>query len=322
MLLRKSPSGPEAFSAEYLDGGTLRAESDGDVETVVGTTPGQLWYWNGSLWLPTSDAPTDGEGPVWDADAGDYRFQSVGAGALEYFDRTHDPVALFNFNDTLADQSGNGLDLTLSAGSAGFADVVPGKRGLFVWEQARYMTAAAAPLLQIAGDLTIEAIVQQDVNPISADQTLVTYNGPTENESDNTLYQVNFQATGSFTSTRNLSYVSEHGAGVNDTYSSSGTAVSLGCIHNILFLALRRQAGVLQFFANGRPLGNASAAITAPTGGTGANTRLVVGAPGTSQTAGDQLLIFSLKIIARALTDAEIKAEYNRTVGRAFGVLS
>ncbi len=320
-ILRKGPSGPP-YEDSYTAGGTLRAEADGSIESVIGANPGELWYWNGSMWLPTSTAPEDGQGPVWDAAANDYRFDTVGASALRYFDTTHSPIGLWNFDDTLADTSGNGNNLTLAAGNGGFADVVPGKRGLFVWVGARYATAAAVPLFQLTGDFTAQAIVQQDTNPITTDQTIVTYNGPGETQPDNTLYQFNLQATGAFNNTRNLSFVSESGAGVNATYSSSGTTASLGCIHNILKVDMRRQSNVIQFFVNGRPFGNPSAALTTPNGGNGANTRLVVGTNGPTGTAADQILIFGLKLVSQALTNAELLAEYNRTMGPAFGTIS
>jgi len=281
------------------------------------------WHQTSGLWLPTPTGPNDGESPSWNAALERWDFSPPPSlGDLQYFDTTFAPVGLWNFNNTLADVSGNGNNLTLAAGNAGFAPVVPGKNGVFIWVGARYATAAAVPLLQLAGDMTIEAILQQDVNPIATAQSIVTYGGPGETQPDNVLYQFNISATGAFTNTRNVDWISESGAGVNATYSSSGTPASLGCIHNILFLAARRQGNVMQFFVNGLPFANASGVLATPDGGNGANTRFIVGASGPAATAADQMLLFGLKIINRALTDAEIKADYNRTMGPAFGVLS
>lgn len=329
-VLRKGPSGPPAdVEVDYPPpgGGLLRVPVGGGVpEEMRGSIAGQLTYWKHSsgLWLPTDTGPSDGQSPVWNAAGEEWEYDTLGGlSNLQYFDTTHAPVGLWNFDNTLADTSGNGNNLVLAAGNPGFSDVVPGKKGLFVWVGSRYATPAAVPLLQLTGDYTMEVILQQDGNPITNNAVIATYRGITSGlEADNILYQFRVDATGAFTTTRNVASVTQSGAAVAATYTSAGTSDSLGCIHNIVFLAIRRQSNVMQFFLNGLPFGNPSGVLATPTGGNGVNTRFVVGANGPSAVAVEvAVLIFGLKLINRALTDEEVKAEYNRTMGPAFGAL-
>lgn len=306
-------------------GGTLRVPVGGGAAAPVnGTLNGQLWQYDATagLWLPTPTAPVNGDIPIWDAAGNTWTFGVTGASNLQYFDLTGAPVGLWNFNNTLADVSGNGNNLVLSAGNPGFADIVPGKKALAIWLGTRYETAAAVPLLQILGDVTIETIIQQDGNPITNNIVLCQYRGPTATplEANNILYQFRLQATGAFTNTRDIGFASQNGVVLNTVYSSAGTPASLGCIHNIVYLAVRREANVVTFFVNGVPFGNPSGVLTAPTGGNGANTRFCVGNNGPGTTAVEVVnLMLGLKVFNRALSDAEIKAEYNRTMGPAFG---
>lgn len=330
-VLRKGPSGPPAdVEVDYPPpgGGLLRVPVGGGVpEEMRGSVAGQLTYWKHSsgLWLPTDTGPSDGQSPVWNAAGEEWEYDTLGGlSNLQYFDTTHAPIGLWNFDNTLADTSGNGNDLVLSAGNSGFADIVPGKRGLAIWIGTRYETPAAVPLLQIPGDITIETIIQQDANPITNNPVLCQYRGPTATplEANNILYQFRVDATGAFTNTRNLGAASQSGVVVTTVYTSAGTPASLGCIHNIVFLAMRRQANVVTFFVNGLPFGNPSGVLTTPTGGDGANTRFCVGNNGPGTTAVEVVvLMLGLKVVANALSDAEIKAEYNRTMGPAFGAL-
>lgn len=75
--LRKGPSGPPAFGGLYLPGGTVRADDNGDLEAVVGTAAGQLWFWNGTIWAPTSSAPTDRQITEWNASSLQWTFLSA-----------------------------------------------------------------------------------------------------------------------------------------------------------------------------------------------------------------------------------------------------
>lgn len=298
-VLRKGPCGPAV----------------GDVEA---DSSGQLWYFNGSLWVPTLTAPEDGQSPQWNAATEDWEFVAPpNLGSLEYFDTTFDPAGLWNFNGTLADSSGNGNDLILAAGNLAYCDITPGKLGLYVLESSRYQTIVLPPELLILGDLTIEVILQRD-SPYTDTYAIATHGGNGALETENIAYS--FSLPGSpTTALQRLQSVWERGAGVAVTQASTGN-VSLPPIHNITYLSMTRASNVVQFYLNGLPFGPASATLQPPTGGAGA-VRFIVGTSVPSGGSTSRFVIMSLKVIARALSDAEIKAEYNYTLGPAFGVL-
>lgn len=72
--LRKGPSGPLALTPDTA-GGTVRVSQDGlDLESVPGTTPGQLWLWSGTLSRFSLTGPSNGQIPVWNALTNDWEF--------------------------------------------------------------------------------------------------------------------------------------------------------------------------------------------------------------------------------------------------------
>lgn len=304
-------------------GGLLRVPVGGGAPAPVnGTANGQLWFYDqtAGLWVPTSSAPSDGQIARWNAGANTWEFvPEPNLGALQYLDTTYAPIGLWNFDGTLADQSGNGNDLTNAAGQMAFADVVPGKLGLYLLAGTRYQTAAAVPLLQRTGDMSMVCIAQQDsaVNLT----VLAGYAGPGETQPDNILYQLAYEAYLSTDLTpRRLRYFHEFGAGVNVSFSSSLT-VSLPPVHNIVFLGFTRIANVVQLYVNGLPFGAPSAALTPPDGGAGANTRYLFGASDTSTTVGSTFVAFSHALYGGGLSAAQMKDLYNLTLGPAFGRL-
>ena len=299
----------------------LRACPSGPlVGSVLGDAAGQLWYFDGSLWLPTSAAPTDRQMPQWNATTNDYEFVNPpNLGAIEYLDGTYDPAGRWNFDGTLVDAGGVAAnDLQLQAGTLAYTNISPGKRALFVLAGCRYSTAAAVPALQLSGDMSMIAIVQQDSQ--ANDTTIARHAGTGDLEVDNILYSFGFEASTSPTSTpKRYSYMSEHGAGLDDPVFSSG-AVGLPPIHNIMEVGFRRRNNVIRFYLNGEPFGD-DALISAPTGGTSSGTRFLVGCLSPTGTGTIQFILFSLGVYNRALSDAEFAERYNQTLGPAFGRL-
>ena len=303
-------------------GGLLRVPVGGGAAAeMLGTLPGQINYWSQSagLWLPTSTAPSGGQTPVWDATAGEWVFAAPPSlGAIEYFDNAIPAAGLWNFNGVLTDISGNGNDLALSAGNLAFCDISPGKLGLYVLATARYQTAGFAAALQLLGDVTVLAIVQRDQAQTTA--ILCSKAASGELEAANQIYSFTLEAQATDADLIRTRYQAEQGAGADITYLSGGN-VSLSPIHNIMFCAMRRTGNVIRFYVNGLPFGPDSGVLAAPTGGADPASRFVVGANSPGSANASKYVLFSLKVVSSSLSDDDIKSEYNRTLGLAFGVL-
>lgn len=217
-------------------------------------------------------------------------------------DLTHSPVGLWQLNESLADTSGNGFDLELVAGVTRYTEMLPGMPGLFLFNTYKYRHNATGTALAISGDITIETIVRFRAYTGGA---LLSYDTNGETEADNYLYAM--ALTGPPTKTE---FTHEHGAGVDDIHDID----LLPPIGQTVHWAVRRQSNVVQHFLNGKPWGPASATLTAPTGGT--NSKFHLGWVANPTCDAD---VASIKIVASALTDAQILAEYNRTLGPFYG---
>lgn len=325
---------PYNVDVRYLDGGDIEYPPPGGgllrvpvgggaAAQMFGTLDGQLVYWDVSAgeWVPTLTAPADTQIPTWDAASGRWVFiNRPTLGSIEYFDATHSPVGLWNFNGTLNPVPGFGYNLTAAAGPVAYADITPGKRGLYVMVGNRFENATGnASNVALLGDMTMLAILQRDGT--TGLQTIATHAGNglgvASGQNTNWAFRMD-QATS--TAARTVSWLSESAVGVDATFTSGGDA-SLPPIHNVSFIAARRLGNVIRFYLNGLPFGPDSGILVAPTGGQDATTRFIVGAENRGSLALSQFVLMSLKVVSEALTDDQIKAEYNRTMGPAFGVL-
>lgn len=222
------------------------------------------------------------------------------------FDNTHSPVARYDFEDNLLDSSGNGFDLT--GASHVFREVFPGLIALAGGSASR---AANDALLTILGDVTVQAIVSFAPSSAAGDvMKFANDAGADGTIANNTLYRLIIDQTG----TNGMSAFHENAGGANVQFSSTGVA-NRGLPRNEVpfYVAMVRQSNVYTFYLNGLPYGTASGTLGAPTGGTAAF--LVVRSDAASPD------VAALKIIDSALSAAQIKAEYNRTRGVAFGPL-
>lgn len=208
----------------------------------------------------------------------------------------HSPVGLYQFNETLNDTSGGGLHLSLVAGNTRYTEIVPGLRALKVSTAEKFRHAATGTALAIAGDVTIMMLIMVDSY---ANGGIVSYDTGAETQAGNVQYAVAFIS-------QDLQWFHESGAGVDRVFSPN----RLPPLFELCHLAARRQSNVIQFFINGRQFGAASSALTAPDGGSSSRLYLGYEANDTASYS-----IASLKIVASALTDAEIEAEHDRTLG-------
>lgn len=327
--LQADNQGPQSAQSLLLDpsdlvfpapgGGTLRVPVGGGPATPVnGTGNGNLWYYDqtSGLWVPSPNAPADFDVPRWNATLNRYDFvEHTSAGALQPFDdEGASTLALYDFSTgTFTDLSGNGQDLVAGAGTVGFSYVYPGVLGACLGSN----TALLGPVGTVAGitgDITLEVICQTTDDPTST-QMLMQYAGSGETEGVNALWGLGMPSMSVVNvNARRLTWVSEHGAGIDDTFTSSGSTV-VGWIHNVASYGATRIGNVIQPYYMGVPMGPPSAALTAPTGGT--SSRIVIGsAGGTVCIPG---IYFSMRVTQGGKSAAQMKASYNRTLGPAFG---
>ncbi len=225
------------------------------------------------------------------------------------FDTTHSPVALYQFDGNTNDSSGNGYDLT-AVGAGGtvleYRDVWPGLVALTRGFPARPAFDAA---LAIAGDMTIQAIcvIRNAPVPIGAVCACLSLTSPGGDiEVNNVQYALNLP------SQNGLNFASEHGAGVDDAFTVT-PGKGLPAFGVPFYVAVVRESNVVRFYVNGVQYGSASAVRTAPTGG--GNSVLCVRQADSLPSPE----VASLKICDVALSQAEIEAEWNLTMGAAFG---
>ena len=258
--------------------------------------------------------------PFSDSDTVLLCFDPMGAvAAVQDFGLTHSPAGVWNFNEVLTDSSGNTIDFSVISGGALYTEFHPGKKGLYVRGTDLFETASGTAL-EITGDVTVMVMCRL-VADVTDEIGFLVYDGAqgtTANiEATNQLWGL--QAIPGTAPTVTLKASSESGAGVNDDYTmSESTHMYLAELEKPVWLAVRRSSGVKQFFFNGLPWGAPSGTETTPTGGTQSVARIL----GTGTAAVGTRVYGGCKVVASALTDAEILAEYNRTFGPAFGYLT
>jgi hypothetical protein len=235
-----------------------------------------------------------------------------------HHDLTHSPVALWQLNGNLLDSSGNGYHMSaLNGCTPKFFDIIP---GLIGWSNQGASTPTEvigisnpASALRITGDLTIEALCAIGLATGGGLDTLFRLGAATDAAADNVLYALFVQAD---TTTLTLQYIHESGSGVDRLFT---TVNNLGATGPIMHLALTRISNVVRIYINGELI-HTSAALVAPTGGTSTSAYLTFGAffDGTNRHGSRWA---SIKIISSGLSDADVLAEYNRTLGQHYPVI-
>lgn len=220
------------------------------------------------------------------------------------------PVGLWPLRGDPLDISGNGLDLSLETGLEQYGQWGP-EAGGFVFNGASNLIGpAAGTALEIAGDLTVQMLIEylQDPSGLGANSNgqLLTYAAVGELQSANSLYDWN-TAGGGVAGRMGHLYFAEFGAGTNIVFETVD-AVPQG----LQLAAMRRESGQVTFFTNGVPMRATSVGLASPDGGTASRLRV-----GASETLLQFVTVMmgSLKICDRALSDAELLDEYGRTLG-------
>lgn len=255
--------------------------------------------------------PTGDKGPV--GDRGPVGPNGDGAQQILLHDATHSPVGLWQFQGSLADTSGNGYTGTVDAGTEAYTAIAPGVLGVKLGGTLRLaLGGTTANLLRITGAVTIEMLMRftsaaSIANPLFG----YTYGVDDTSSAFNYLYEVRFKDT-----FRRPGWFHEHGTGVDDEYNLTDLALPA---QRLFHFAARRDANnVIQFFVDGRPFGPPSSPLTAATAG-GSSQLYLGGTGGPSAALATSMNVASFKVVAGALTDAQIAAEFNRTAGKFYG---
>lgn len=253
-------------------------------------------------------------------------------------DTTHSPVALYQFEDNLNDSSGNGLHLSFALLPANpiqsekYCDILPGLRGVYFNQDFFLERISNDPLLTITGAITIEAIIfMSDMTSDGGGGAyVVSFGGNSGLEVDNNLYSLFMKSTtfpglpfGIGIGGGDMDMTWEYGViPVTVTYRDTVHFVPRGIpVH----IAITRSSGpnpVVRTYISGT-LTSTSAAFVgkAATGGTTSRLRIGIDQGEISNFSSYYGGITSIKIIASQLSDAEVKAEYNRTLGPLYGQL-
>jgi hypothetical protein len=212
----------------------------------------------------------------------------------------HSPVALYLFEGSGNDSSGNGFDM--SAGTA-FQQTYM-ENGLSAHRadgnQLERTGTANDAALTIQGDITVQALatintLDGTTNPLR----FIHFSASGETEASNAQYSLALQGDG------RLFYNHEFSAGTDQSFTGDASyRITAGSTYLIAFV---RENNVVQFYVNGLKFGPASSTLTAPTGGT---TAFIKTGNGTTSS---QFAIGCAKVVDRALTEEEMYAEYQRT---------
>lgn len=228
-------------------------------------------------------------------------------------DLTHSPIGLWQFDGDLTDSSGNGFTLSLGAGSTQqFVEMAPGLQGVWFNGTTFYERTSTEATLQVSGPVTMEFIYLPTA-PVLDLQMPLSHGAGTANEVDNALYQFSInsdQQPGFFwESVAPRANQANTGAGLIIVPAGIPTHIA----------ATRDGSDHVRFYVNGVQIG-ATITTSLPAGG-GTNGRLRIGTNEFESSTRNVINagMSSVKIIASALTLAQIEAEYNLTLGPVLG---
>ena len=222
----------------------------------------------------------------------------------------HQPLALYQLGATngLADFSGHGRTLTVQAGTARYTYIHPSLQAFRFDGATSLYYNVADTALQLTGDMS--ALFLFLLETAADNDVFFSHTQTGETEATNQLYALKFSTAPT------IQWLTESGAGVNATADLTNFGMHVG---QLCHVAVTRASGVVTLYLNGKTWGTASSALTTPTGG--GDGRLRIGADDGLGGGGNFIAgaMTSFKLIGSALTAGQVAAEYNRTMGPAFG---
>jgi hypothetical protein len=216
----------------------------------------------------------------------------------------HSPLGLYQLNGDGTDSSGNNRDLSNQSGTPTYGD---GFVSLAFEQDGNVGLTRADNTYEILGAISVYAIAKL-ITTSNANYTIACYDGGDETEANNNIWDLDLVSTAGELSVR---YFHEYGTGNNELLLPSGIDIS----RNEWVWAgfTRDSAGTgVKVFLNGKVIGSTTFS-NAPTGGSTSD--FFIG-----RTSLDGVNIFtgkiqSVKIVGSELTEAEMKAEYQRVFG-------
>jgi hypothetical protein len=218
----------------------------------------------------------------------------------------HQPLGLWQPSSVnfLEDFSGNGRDLTVEAGTELYGFLHPSLSGFKFDGSTSLIYNVDDTGLRITGDITLEFLFMLQGTANNA--VFMSHMALGENEAENHLYCLKFGTLPA------LVWFTESGAGTDATSNLGSSTVQL---YQLMHVAAVRSSGVIYLYLNGELANTPGSALTTPTGGSSGRLRIGADAGGNYITG----IGTSFKVIGSALSAAQVAAEYNRTLGPAFG---
>lgn len=221
-----------------------------------------------------------------------------------YHDTSLSPTALWQLSGSLADTSGNSLGLAVASGSARYGEILPGIRGLVLQDTTIIRTPSTVGLRGLTS-YSFEAIV--NIPRPYTDKPIFSH-GNSGGGANNYSYY--------------FGVANEYGDAETYWQSGSGGDAYGQVIQEILLplrpchLAVTRNDDyTLSVYVDGQNVYSVTTGLPKATLGTGGRFRL-----GSHDATAHTMLIASAKFFDRALTPAEVRAEYNMTLGPVYGM--
>ncbi|MGB5215604.1 MAG: hypothetical protein WBN88_18415 [Anderseniella sp.] len=229
-------------------------------------------------------------------------------------DTAYDPVGLWNFDgDPGTDEGAAGEDLVVARGTAYYATgISPGTKGLFFTDALGLQgTSSPAPAaLRIIGDVTFQCVMRFAEFGIGTfGSEMISCKGTTASEIENICYAMNMENDANRMSPQ---FQWEYGAG--STRVSIASTDFTFTTHRWYHIVMRRTDvgggnSLGEIIVNNRLVASATD-VSASGGG---NAIMQSARNSSGYVALPKCVISSIKINDRALTDAELGAEFTRS---------